>query len=253
LIDSKITADLVVISVNKGNKMKDSYLKNLIFRVGVGLILCMFQSCSNEDKNPTSLGNTVKDKDGNVYNTKKIGIQVWMVENLKTTKYNDGTPIPIVTDDSQWISLTTPAFCWYSNNEGIRNSGFGALYNYYAVNTGKLCPEGWHVPTTAEWNILEDYIGGQSVAGGKLKQTGTSNWRSPNTGATDEFGFSALPGGGRIANNGYYRYINEEGNWWTSNGSVNNGDLRSINYDSPVLSFYTSSKRNGYSIRCIKD
>ena len=233
--------------------MKDSYLTNLIFRVVVGLILCIFQGCSNEDKDPSTLDNTVKDKDGNVYHTIKIGLQVWMVENLKTTKYNDGTTIPFVSDVSQWISLTTPAFCWYSNDEGIRNSNYGALYNYYAVNTGKLCPEGWHVPTTAEWNNFEDYLGGQSVAGGKLKQTGTSNWLSPNTGATDEFGFSALPGGGRIANNGYYRYSNEEGNWWSSNGSINNGDLRSITYDSPVLFNYTGSKRNGFSVRCIKD
>ena len=116
--------------------------------------------------------------------------------NLKTTKYNDGTSIPNVTNDTSWSNLTTGAYCWYNNDVSYKNP-YGALYNWYAVNTGKLAPKGWHVPSDAEWTTLITYLGGESIAGGKLKEAGTTHWLSPNTEATNSTGFSALPGGRR--------------------------------------------------------
>ena len=138
----------------------------------------------------------VTDIDGNVYQTVTIGTQVWMVENLKTTRYIDGTAIPLDTNSSTWGGLTTPGYCWY-NDSAIYGNTYGALYNWYAVNTGKLAPAGWHVPTDSEWTVLTTYLGGETVAGGKLKDTGTTYWQSPNTGATNASGFLALPGGFR--------------------------------------------------------
>jgi uncharacterized protein (TIGR02145 family) len=119
-----------------------------------------------------------------------------MKQDLKTTRLNDGTVIPMVTDRAAWTALTTPGYCLYNNTnnaDSIRT--FGALYNWYAVNTGKLAPKGWHVPSNAEWTTLTTYLGGDSVAGGKLKEAGLANWITPNVGATNETGFSALPGG----------------------------------------------------------
>ena len=145
---------------------------------------------------------TVVDIDGNVYHTVTIGTQVWMVENLKTTKYNDGTAIPLVTDSAAWDELTTPGYCWYNNDSATYKNPYGALYNWYAVSTGKLAPTGWHVPTDSEWAVLTTYVGntyygGLDSAGGALKSTDKTYWLSPNTGATNSSGFSALPGGFR--------------------------------------------------------
>lgn len=160
------------------------------------------------------------DADGNVYSTVVIGNQEWFAVNLKTTKYNNGTPIPNVTSNSDWGNLTTGAYAWYENNEATYKNAYGALYNWYAVNTGNLCPTGWRVPTDAEWTTLANYVGGESVAGGKLKSTRTApdahpRWESPNTGATDEYGFSALPGGYRSGSGGFSS-IGGNGNWWSS-------------------------------------
>lgn len=113
-------------------------------------------------------GQTVTDIDGNVYNTVEIGTQQWMAENLKVTS-NEGTAIPLVTDGIGWNNLTTPGYCWYNNDNTTYGDVYGALYNWYGVNAGNFCPVGWHVPTDAEWTVLNDYLGGSSVAGGKLK------------------------------------------------------------------------------------
>ena len=141
--------------------------------------------------------NSIKDIDGNKYKTVTIGTQVWMAENLKTTKFNDGTPIPMVKENDAWANLTTPAFSWYNNDSIDNKRNYGALYNWYTVSTNKLCPVGWHVPTEAEWATITAYLGEVGLAGGKLKDAGTVHWRTPNTGATNESGFTALPGGYR--------------------------------------------------------
>jgi uncharacterized protein (TIGR02145 family) len=138
---------------------------------------------------------TATDIDGNVYNLVTIGTQVWMAENLKTTRYNDGTPITNVTDYT-WGNLQTDAYCWY-NNDITNKTPYGALYNWFAAKSGKLCPTGWHVATLSDWTTLVTYLGGIDVAGGKLKEAGTTQWLTQNVGATNESGFTALPGGYR--------------------------------------------------------
>ena len=203
---------------------------------------------------------TVKDIDGNGYKTVTIGKQVWMAENLKTTKYNDGKTIPLVTDEKSWEVLTTPAYCWYNNDATANKNKYGALYNWYTVNTKKLCPNGWHVPTDAEWTILTTYLGGESVAGGKLKETGTSHWESPNTGATNKSGFTALPGGfrnhdGTFGDFGSYVLIfRSNGCWWSSTEQSDFSAYYRRLYNT-LISVYRSpsDKHFGYSVRCLKD
>ena len=118
-----------------------------------------------------------------------------MAENLRTTKYNDGTPIPQVTDAAAWSNLMTPGYCWYNNDAAKYKETYGALYNWYTVNIGNLCPSGWHVPADTEWMVLTAHLGGEKISGGKLKETGTLHWDKPNLRATNETGFTALPGG----------------------------------------------------------
>jgi len=195
---------------------------------------------------------TLQDQDGNIYKTIRIGNQVWMAENLRTTKYIDGTPIPIVSDKSAWIALSTPAYCWYNNDTIYRNK-FGALYNGYAINSEKLCPSGWHISTDAEWTAMIELLGGENVAGGKMKEAGLKNWMSPNTGATNESGFTSLPGGTRYGN-GLFFSVNSAGSWWCLNKSNSlNGWYRSMNYASKTVTRNFIDLTNGFSVRCVKD
>jgi uncharacterized protein (TIGR02145 family) len=202
----------------------------------------------------------VNDIEGNTYTTIGIGSQIWMAENLKTTRYNDGTAIPNITIDATWAALTSGAYCDYDNN--IANSEiYGRLYNWYVAasdNPKKVCPVGWHVPDWAELSILPNIHEGYSVTGGKLKEIGTIHWNRPNTVATNETGFTALPGGHRDYS-GTFNSIGNYGFWWSStdyhqptyglsawsiNLSFNNGDLNAG---------YSNSRREGFSIRCLKD
>jgi uncharacterized protein (TIGR02145 family) len=219
-------------------------MQNIITIIfSAGLLTIMFSELQAQ---------TVSDIDGNVYKTITIETQIWMTENLKTTKYNDGTSIPFVTG-STWASLTTPGYCWYNHDTVNYKNIFGALYNWHAVNTGKLCPTGWHVPDNEEWKSLETFLGGAIIAGGKLKETGTKHWLVINTGATNETGFTALPGGyrygkGKFGSIGYFGY------WWSASeahspyascyylGNESNSLLNHLNY-----------RRNGYSVRCLKN
>ena len=200
----------------------------------------------------TTIG-PVTDIDGNIYNTVTIGTQVWMVENLKTTKYNDGTGIPLVTNTIEWSNLTTPGYCWYNNDEASYKNTYGALYNWYTVNTGKLCPTGWHVPTNAEWTTLTDYLGGAGVAGGKLKEAGTTHWNSPNTGATNESGFTALPGGRRYTT-GLFYFFGETGCWWSSTKAyTSDAYSRKMYYNDNDVLTYDDYWNHGFSVRCVRD
>jgi uncharacterized protein (TIGR02145 family) len=198
------------------------------------------------------VGVTVTDFDGNTYNAIKIGTQVWMTENLKTTKYNDGTDIPLVTDETAWSNLTTPGYCLYANN--IDNfATYGVLYNWHTVNTGILCPTDWHVPSDAEWSVLISYLGGGSVAGGKLKEAGTAHWVTPNAGATNESGFTALPGGYR-SYIGTFHYIGEYGVWWSATESNSDIGCNWAMYNfSSIVDYGTPSKLYGFSVRCVRD
>jgi uncharacterized protein (TIGR02145 family) len=209
---------------------------------------------------------TVKDIDGNVYKTVTIGDQLWMAENLRTTKYNDGKDIPLITDPSIWsnVSDSTPAYCWYNNDKSTFKIPYGALYNWFTVETDKLCPLGWHVPTDEEWKQLEMYLGmGQYEAnkdgfrgtneGSKLKEIDTTHWYSPNSWATNENGFTALPGGYRVSS-GEFMLIRSYCHFWTA-------AEHNIDYAwSRILTYYLTNiirigggKKNGASVRCIKD
>jgi uncharacterized protein (TIGR02145 family) len=201
--------------------------------------------------NPWIEYGSMNDCDGNNYKTIQIGTQTWMARNLKTTKYNDGTSIPIVTDATAWRDLSTPACCW-QNNDPVRKVTYGVLYNWHTVNTGRLCPSGWHIPNDAEWTILTDFLGGENVAGGKLKESGFSHWNSPNTCATDEHYFKALPGGIRLANSDEsFNSLFEMGCWWTATftGEWATSRTMSDNSNHVQKSFY--SKKCGVSVRCV--
>jgi len=194
----------------------------------------------------TQLG-LVVDIEGNYYHTVTIGTQVWMVENLKVTKFRNGDPIPYITKSYD------KGYCWY--NDDINNKNIsGAIYNYNTVMDNRsICPLGWHVPTLAEWTTLSNYLGGNSVAGGKLKEAETAHWLSPNTGATNEYGFTALPGGAKDCSSNFI-YLGLKCQFWVSSPDVNG----SIN----VVSIYQSNNQltvdnifdcNNVSVRCIKD
>ena len=211
----------------------------------------------------------VTDMDGNTYNTVRIGTQIWMRENLKTLKFRNGidiSPVPSSKGD-YWRTLTTPASCWYNDSVGIKNTSYGALYNWFAVNNGYLCPTGWHVPTDEEWTTLTTYLGGEGLAGGKLKETGSLHWNSPNTGATNQSNFTALPGGSRgpsFSDKGVY------GIWWSASdfdviiysddtrltAGVQKGPeawTRMLSYKDGAAWREPVPKQTGLSVRCIKD
>jgi uncharacterized protein (TIGR02145 family) len=198
-------------------------------------------------------GGFVDPRDGYKYSVVQIGDQLWMAENLRATKYNDGTNIPLVQGKAQWDALSTPGYCWYKNDFNTYGTVYGALYNWYAVETGKLSPVGWHVPTDAEWTILTTYLGGEEVAGGKLKETGTSHWVSPNEGATNESGFTALPADARYYIGDYY-FLGYYAHWWSSS-EFNNDEawLRYVANDYGGVARISPNKHYGVSVRCIKD
>jgi uncharacterized protein (TIGR02145 family)/uncharacterized repeat protein (TIGR02543 family) len=198
----------------------------------------------------------IRDADGNVYTEVTIGTLVWMVENLKTTKFNDETRIPNVTADSVWGVLFTPGCCWFHDSISYKNP-YGALYNWHSVNTGKLAPAGWHVPSDSEWMVLINYFGGINQAGNSLKESGTTHWLSPNSGTTNISGFTALPGSMRYYSAGTFApYIGQWGIWWTATeysiGS-DNADYISMAYDRATIDHYNINKSEGHSVRCIRD
>jgi len=224
------------------------------------LLLCFIALTVNqccEDAN-----STVKDFDGNIYETTLIGKYWWMAENLKTTTYNDGVQIPLVKDQSSWFRLRHDSFCYYQNNENYADT-FGFLYNWYTVSPGKICPDGWRVPTDEEWQYLEGfadskYEPGDSVwekmglrgydAGLKLKSA--TGWRSGATG-TDDFGFTGLPGGERLSR---FYAGGSSGFWWTSSeASSSSAYYRNLIYSYELVARDTHPKRMGFSVRCIKD
>ena len=198
-------------------------------------------------------GPVIKDINGNKYKTVYIGTQHWMAENLKVNKYNDGTSIPNITDKAKWYNNTTGAWCNY-NNDASKNTKYGKLYNWYAVSGRKnVCPTGWHVPSDAEWTVLTDYLGGEIVAGGKMKEVGTTRWDSPNADATNTSLFTGLPGGRRnyIGN---YDNIGYDGYWWSSseyNTGFAWGRYLTI-YNGNAYS-YNGNKKSGLSVRCLRD
>lgn len=203
---------------------------------------------------------TVTDIDGNIYQTLTIDNQEWMVENLKVTRYRNGDPIPNVADNGAWTSLSTGASCNY-NNDANNVAVYGCLYNWYTVNDSRqIAPAGWHVATDAEWQTLVDYLGSDSLAGGKMKTIGTIEagnglWKQPNIGATNESGFSALPGGYRDDPVGAFHKMSYDAWWWTSSVfSAYTAWARGVDYGSlAVTRTSLASKRYGGNVRCVRD
>jgi len=204
--------------------------------------------------NPNLTYGSVTDIEGNVYKTIQIGTQTWMAENLMTSKYNDNTNITLVTDSATWSNLTTEGFCWYGNDKQTYGEIYGVLYNFYAVNTGKLCPTGWHVPSNTDWAALIDYLGGSYSAALDLKESGLYHWIDINTG-TNNSGFTALPGGSRYMW-GQFDGIGLYSVWWSSVISPEYPSLAyymSIEYNSIADAGSTCNFNFGVSVRCIKD
>lgn len=198
------------------------------------------------------------DADGNNYSVVQIGTQTWMAENLKTTKYRNGATIPNITSNTDWANLYhVSAYCWYNNDSAANKDTYGALYNWEtAVNNNIIAPTGWHVPTQAEWTALITYLGGESVAGGKLKDISTILWASPNLGASNSTGFNAIPAGERTGFVGTFGEINNVGHWWSSTRSDIGYDYAwyySLYHDYEQISSASANYHLGLSIRCIKD
>jgi uncharacterized protein (TIGR02145 family) len=233
-------------------------------------LIIIFNGCKKDDEdepgNPTngktkavfnsnlSYG-TMTDQDGNRYRTITIGQQTWMAENLRTTKYRNGEDIPLITDNTAWRYQSAGAYCNVNNTENVDTiATMGRLYNWYAVSDSRnIAPEGWHVPSRSEWNNLVTYLGGTD-AGDLLKESGTTHWISPNSGATNESGFTAIPGGDRSHTDGKFYDIGSGFACWSSEEySYSDAYYRSIVYNLSSLGENHWSKQLGLSVRCIKD
>jgi len=211
--------------------------------------------------NPNLEYGTVTDIEGNVYKTIQIGSQTWMAENLRTTHYSDGSPIPLITSDSIWAALTfnDKAYCWFNNDSASNARPYGALYTWPAAMNG-VCPDGWHLPSDREWTILTNYLGGLDVAVNKMMETGSKHWQNPNALATNESGFTALPGGTRSFDAGWLNVavwwnLCEIGYWWSSTEK----DYFSSWHRYIISSTYTAKmdrigfkNQGGLSVRCLK-
>ena len=226
---------------------------------GGGTTGTTFHTCGAENIHNTDLtyGN-MTDQEGNEYKTIVIGAQEWMAENLKTSIYRNGDVIPTGLSTSQWTSTVQGAWAYFQN-DASRNCPFGKLYNWYAcVDARELCPTGWHVPTDADWSVLSDHLGGEAIAGGKMKTPGISDsatglWSAPNSGATNSSGFFGIPGGYRLLQ-GPYSNLEFIGYYWSSSDFVTlSAYYRYLIYDDVDLTRATGDKRNGFSVRCLRD
>ena len=229
-----------------------------IFRTGVVLLFIILAiSCEkvkNLNNDYTGQVDTISDIEGNTYKTIGIGSQIWMAENLRVTRLNDGTIIPEEINDSIWVKLISPAVCWYYNDSISYQQIYGPLYNFYVVNTGLLCPIGWHVPARSEWETLANFVGGEKIAGGKLKQSDGSHWNEPNPCYLNNYQFMALPAGCRRQYDGEFRDIGDIGYWWTSTpDDYFTAECQAMLHDDTSLSRSIVNKKVGFSIRCIKD
>lgn len=226
--------------------MKTKRTNYLLLFFTTAVFMVLVAGCKkDEDPGPE----TVTDYDGNVYKTVKIGDQVWMAENLKATTLNDGTNISLVSVDQSWAETDEPAFCGYAKSQDNVET-YGALYNWAAISTGKLAPEGWHVATKTDWAELIETLGGESQAPGKLKESGTAHWTSPND-ATNSADFTALPGGSRNTE-GLFFGLGIDAAWWSATES---SDSKAYLFELSIYNPLESStdKECGLSVRCLKD
>lgn len=236
-----------------------SLKRHICFGIWFLLLALSLTQCENESFSSngeidyTGHFGTIADINGNVYQIFGIGTQIWMAQNLRTSRLNNSVKINLVIDNNQWKSLNQPGYCWYKN-DSIKNERFGALYNFFAVETGLLCPTGWHVPTRYDWNVLIRSLGGENVAGGKMKSYYSGFWSYPPD-FSNRPGFSAIPGGYRSSvSNRQFTSIDTAGYWWTLNSDSDSGNY-SIILKALNASVYSShlSNNDGLSIRCIKN
>ena len=232
-----------------------------------GMLLMLSPGCKKDNNSGSGSGNstavfspaltygTMTDQDGNKCKTIQVGKQVWMAENLRVTTYRNGDPIVSTTPSTLSISgEINPIYQWPGMNDESQVATYGRLYTWTAVTDSRnIAPAGWHVASIAEWTTLRDSLGGETFAGGKLKESGTTHWLSPNTGATNESGFTALPGG--LRDPGGFFYTNgQSSNWWTSTEkTASNGWQAYTDAVSGSLLLLNSNKSVGYAVRCVKD
>jgi uncharacterized protein (TIGR02145 family) len=219
------------------------------FSIILGMLLIFTLSCKKDESPP----GPVTDIDGITYKTIKIGEQIWMAENLKTTKYNDGSEINPVTDATTWNGLKTGGYCWYKNDKSLYGDTYGAIYNGYAVNTGILCPTGWHVPAREDWQKLREFTGDSIKGGGKLKEAGTLHWLTPNKGADNSSGFTALASGMRYFEGSFASLLYFTGNWSSTGTGQKDLWYMSLYYGDAAFKIDHITKNHGFSVRCIKD
>jgi uncharacterized protein (TIGR02145 family) len=209
---------------------------------------------TSDYSNTISIKMEAVDINGNEYHWVTIGTQQWMVENLKTTKYRDGSAIPVITDNGLWAADTAGSMCYYNNDEATYKSTYGALYNWHAVdNINLLAPTGWRVPSDADWTTLTTFLGGDTVAGGKLKEMGLSHWNTPNTGATDDYGFKGLPGGYRDVTGAFGAVGNYAYHWSSLADTVANAWYKLLASISKVTYRISGDKKLGLTVRCMRD
>ncbi len=222
------------------------------------ILIVLFTGCSSDNTGSgpdATLEQTVQDIDGNTYRVVKIGGQTWMAENLKVTRYRNGDPIQYAPERVDWTGLKEGAYCMYKCDQS-RVELFGHLYNWYAVSDPRnIAPAGWHVPTEGDWNELIEFLGGPAVAGGKLKASGNELWTAPNLGATDEHGFCAMGCGFRHHTGGFFDHTRACYMWSADERNSYSAWFRYLCCDSASVKkyVYSSSKGNGYSVRCVKD
>ena len=212
------------------------------------IVVFFFSSCKKDDGN-----GTVTDIDGNVYKTVVIGEQIWMAENLRVTKFNDGSDIKPVENNEEWRNTTTPAFSWYDNDSSLFGSKYGALYNGYSAHNNNVCPTGWHVPTDNEFLTLIETLGGTLAAGGKLKSNDILQWHTPNTGADNSSHFAALPAGMRYFEGTFSTATYFTGYWSSIEVNADTSTFISLSYLNSKVILNEGSKNSGFSIRCVKN
>ena len=231
--------------------MKNLTNKLSIITLCIAIFSIAISGCEKDKTNPIPDPTTVTDVDGNVYNVVRIGTQLWTVENLRTTKYNDGTMITTGLSNSSWQAATSGAYAIFED-DNTNDAIYGKLYNWYAVSTSKLAPKGWHIPSNAEWDVLVKELGGSQVAGGKMKTTSTL-WEAPNLGADNSSKFSAVPSGykGPSAN---YELLGRAAYWWASTPrNASQADYLNVDKNLAGAASNAANKTFGYAVRCIKD
>lgn len=225
----------------------------LCYLIVTGLLLIFTNSCKKAKDTPVDIlpGNEVTDKDGNIYKTVTIGTQIWTDENLKTTKFSNGDALPTTTLNIS--GEPAPKYQWVYEDDSVKLGTYGRLYTWYAVTDSRnICPTGWHVPSVIEWETMKSFLGGDSVAAGKLKETGTLHWQTPNTGANNQTGFTALPGGYRTLI-GAYAGLTLSCWFWSTSDDAPLGWGQSMHHDDGILLKGGYNKPAGVSVRCIKD